>query len=423
MARRARVPDSPTETSAGGVQGSPAAEPQASTQADAARTSSPSGRSRTGGRVRQAAAQSRARWAIDLEPGGRSRPASGAPGTKPRGGAEELRGSEGTDRDCSGRGGRAYSSAPFAKEEETMTVQSLYLGREQSIPGLTWKASGKVRDIYEVDAEHLLFVTTDRVSAFDVIMNEGIPYKGEVLTTIAAWWFEQTGDIIENHLVSTNVDDLTQVPAEWRDRLRGRIMLVRRAQPTTVEWVIRNYLAGSGWKEYQQTRSVCGVPLPEGLQLVSRLPEPIFTPTTKDDDHDEPITAEQARERVGAEVYDTAYKASFDLFERGTQVLAKIGVILADTKFEFGTIDGKVVLIDEALTPDSSRFWPAEEWQPGKNPPSYDKQILRNWLETLDWNKQYPPPTVDPAVLENTSARYLEICEKLTGKALAGGDR
>jgi phosphoribosylaminoimidazole-succinocarboxamide synthase len=301
-----------------------------------------------------------------------------------------------------------------------MTVQSLYVGREQQIPGLQFVTSGKVRDIYAVDEEHLLFVTSDRVSAFDVIMNEGVPYKGEVLTHIAAWWFEKTADVIANHLVSTDTADVPGLDDEWRERLRGRIMLVRRAKPTSVEWVVRGYIAGSGWKEYQKSQSVCGISLPAGLQLVSRLPEPILTPTTKDDVKDLPLTPSEARERVGGAIYDELHAASLALFARGTEVLARIGVLLADTKFEFGECDGKLILIDEALTPDSSRFWPTEHWTPGRNPPSYDKQILRDWLETLDWNKEYPPPPVDPAVIEKTSAMYLEICEKLTGSAPGG---
>ena len=304
-----------------------------------------------------------------------------------------------------------------------MATQELYLGREREIPGLDFVASGKVRDIYAVDERHLLFVTTDRVSAFDVIMNEGIPFKGAVLTRIAAFWFQRTRDVIANHLVSTAVEDVPGLTPAWRDRLGERVMLVRRAQPTSVEWVVRGYLAGSGWKEYQNTRSICGVPLPEGLQLASRLPEPILTPTTKDAHHDLPITADQARERVGASVFEAAQAASFELFRHGTQTLEQLGVLLADTKFEFGLLDGAVILIDEALTPDSSRFWPADEWRPGHNPPSYDKQILRDWLETLDWNKQYPPPTVSPEVIERTSRRYLEFCEKLTGSAPGKGSR
>jgi phosphoribosylaminoimidazole-succinocarboxamide synthase len=301
-----------------------------------------------------------------------------------------------------------------------MTVQTLYLGREREIPGLDFVNSGKVRDIYATPAGDLLFVTSDRVSAFDVIMNEGIPFKGEVLTRIAAWWFQETADLIPNHLLSTRVEDVPGLDAEWQDRLRGRIMLVKRAQPTTVEWVVRGYVAGSGWKEYQKSGTICGIPLPDGLQLSSRLPEPILTPTTKDDVHDEPLTPSQARERVGPAIYDPAHEAAMALFRRGTEVLAPQGILLADTKFEFGLIDGKLVLIDEALTPDSSRFWPADSWKPGTNPPSYDKQILRDWLETLDWNKQYPAPTVEPAVIEKTSRMYVEFCRKLTGDAPEG---
>lgn len=302
-----------------------------------------------------------------------------------------------------------------------MTVQTTYLGREQQIPGLKWLASGKVRDIYEIDAERLLFVTSDRVSAFDVVMNEGIPHKGAVLTAITAYWFEHTRDVIENHLISTSVDDVAALSAEWRERLRGRVMVVRRAQPTTVEWVVRGYLAGSGWKEYQKSQTVCGVPLPAGLKNSSKLPQPILTPTTKEETgHDLPITPAQAKERVGAAIYEPCAKASIALFQRAGDVLARHGILLADTKFEFGVRKDKVILIDEALTPDSSRFWPADKVVPGQNPPSYDKQILRDWLETLDWNKQYPPPTLSPEVIEKTAAKYLEVCKKITGRLPEG---
>jgi phosphoribosylaminoimidazole-succinocarboxamide synthase len=301
-----------------------------------------------------------------------------------------------------------------------MTVQTAYLGRERSIPGLRWLATGKVRDIYALDDDHLLFVTTDRVSAFDVVMNEGIPHKGEVLTMIAAWWFEKTRDVVANHLVSTSIDEVEGLPAEWRERLRGRVMLVRKAVPTTVEWVVRGYLAGSGWKEYQKKRTVCGIELPEGLQLSSRLPRPILTPTTKDQHHDLPLTPAQARERVGAKCFELAERAALALFERGGEMLAKHGILLADTKFEFGWRGEQLLLIDEALTPDSSRFWPADRWRPGTNPPSYDKQVLRDWLETLDWNKQYPAPTLSPEVIETTGRKYLEICKKITGRLPEG---
>jgi len=298
---------------------------------------------------------------------------------------------------------------------------STYTGRQATLGDLELKSSGKVRDIYELDADHLVFVTSDRVSAFDVLMAEGVPGKGRVLTAIAAWWFRQTADIVPNHLVSTAVEDLPGLDVDEREALRGRVMVVRRATPTPVEWVVRGYLAGSGWKEYRASATVCGIPLPAGIEFCGELPRPILTPTTKADAHDEPITPEQARERVGAEVFEAAERASLALFERGTEVLARIGILLADTKFEFGLIDGGLVLIDEALTPDSSRFWPADAYRTGRNQPSYDKQILRDYLETLDWNKQPPPPVIDPAVIERVAARYRDICEKITGAAPAGG--
>ncbi len=300
-----------------------------------------------------------------------------------------------------------------------MSPREPYLGRHRDVPGVEFVASGKVRDIYAVDADTLLFVTSDRVSAFDVIMDDPIPDKGRVLTAVAAWWFERTRDLVPNHLLSTRVEDVPGLDDAWRERLRGRVMLVRSATPTPVEWVVRGYLAGSGWKEYRASGTVCGIPLPAGLQLASRLPEPILTPTTKADDHDRPLSPDQARELVGAELYAQVERVALDLFRRGTEVLAPLGILFADTKFEFGHLPpehgGGLLLIDEILTPDSSRFWPADAWQPGVNPPSYDKQILRDHLETLDWDKQYPPPALDPAVLERTAARYLELCEKVTG--------
>jgi phosphoribosylaminoimidazole-succinocarboxamide synthase len=300
----------------------------------------------------------------------------------------------------------------------------VYLGRDVPVGKLEQIASGKVRDIYAIDAKHLLFVTTDRVSAFDVVMKEGIPHKGAVLTAISTWWFENTRDVIQNHLVSTKVEDLSMLDEKTREKLRGRIMIVKRAQPTSVEWVVRGYLAGSGWKEYQKSKSVCGVPLPAGLQNSSRLPEPILTPTTKEEHHDLPLTPSQARDRVGPAVFDKALPASLALFKRGTEVLERAGIILADTKFEFGMLgdvaEGKLILIDEALTPDSSRFWPKESWKPGTNPPSFDKQILRDWLETLDWNKEPPPPRLDPKIMERVSERYLEVCELITGRMPVG---
>ena len=301
-----------------------------------------------------------------------------------------------------------------------MATSNVFLGRDERVPGLKLLASGKVRDVYELDARHLLFVTTDRVSAFDVVMREGIPHKGQVLTAISVWWFERTRDVIENHLVSSRVEDVPGLSAEWREKLAGRVMLVRRAQPTSVEWVVRGYIAGSGWKEYQKAGTVCGIPLPAGLGQSARLPKPILTPTTKEESHDLPLTPAQARERVGAAIFDPAEKAALALFQRGTQVLEKLGILLADTKFEFGLCDGKLILIDEALTPDSSRFWNKADWKIGISPPSYDKQILRDWLELQPWNKNPPPPKLDPKVMASVAERYLEICEKITGKQPTG---
>lgn len=297
---------------------------------------------------------------------------------------------------------------------------SVYLGRRKTLGSLTLKTAGKVRDIYELDADRLLFVTSDRVSAFDVILPDGVLNKGRVLTHIAAWWFGQTQDLIANHLLSTDVADVPGLNDEERRALEGRIMIVKRCVPTAVEWVVRGYIVGSGWKEYQQKGTICDIPLPAGLAFCERLAAPLFTPTTKDDDHDMPISPAKAEELVGSQVYAKAHAATMALFERGTEVLARHGMLLADTKFEFGTRDGEVLLIDEALTPDSSRFWPAETYGVGRNQPSLDKQILRDWLETLDWNKEYPGPSIDPAINAKLAASYVKICKTLTGGLPAG---
>ena len=304
-----------------------------------------------------------------------------------------------------------------------MSSAILYLGKDGDPPGLEKVASGKVRDIYSLDPGHLLFVTTDRISAFDVVMDQGVPNKGRVLTSIAAHWFERTTDIVPNHLVSTDVGDVPGLDEAWRERFDGRIMIVKRAKPDPVEWVVRGYIVGSGWKEYQKSQSVCGVPLPAGLEQAQRLPEPILTPTTKEEDHDRPLTHEQAAGLVGQEHFDRAKAISFALFQRGTEELEQLDILLADTKFELGIADGELILIDEALTPDSSRFWPKASYRTGISPPSYDKQILRDHLETLDWNKEYPPPQLDEGVLDNVATHYLEICEKITGHQPAGVTR
>jgi phosphoribosylaminoimidazole-succinocarboxamide synthase len=296
-----------------------------------------------------------------------------------------------------------------------MSTAAVYLGREPRIGGLQLVSSGKVRDIYALDERHLLFVTSDRISAFDVLMQEGVPNKGRVLTAIAAWWFEQTRDLVPNHLVSTAVDDVPRLDARAKEKLRGRVMIVRRAQPTSVEWVVRAYLSGSGWKEYKRSGRLFDLPLPRGLRESDRLPAPVLTPTTKDAQHDLPLSAQQAAERVGAQVFEQAQRAALALFARGSALLAERGLILADTKFEFGLEGDRLLLIDEALTPDSSRLWPADDYEPGRAQVSYDKQILRDWLEAQPWNKEPPPPRVDPAVLDRLASRYLELCQRVTG--------
>jgi phosphoribosylaminoimidazole-succinocarboxamide synthase len=298
----------------------------------------------------------------------------------------------------------------------------LWLGGQAAPVPFRLLSSGKVRDVYELDAEHLLFVTSDRISAFDVVMREGVAHKGRVLTAISAWWFERTRDIVENHLVSARVEDVPGLDPALRESLRGRVLVVRRALPSSVEWVVRGYMAGSGWKEYRQAGSICGVALPPGLKPSSRLPEPILTPTTKEAAHDIPIDERRARERVGDAFFDAAKSAALGLYRRGVEVLARHDIVLADTKFEFGACDGRVVLIDEMLTPDSSRFWDARRVVEGESPPSWDKQILRDWLERQPWNKEPPPPAVDPAILEQVSGRYLELCVKLTGQRPEGSD-
>src|SRR5262245_53483863 len=300
-----------------------------------------------------------------------------------------------------------------------MNQGDVYSGRTPRLGRLSLLASGKVRDIYTVDPQHLLFVTSDRVSAFDVVMPQGIPHKGQVLTAIAAHWFERTRDVIANHLVSTKVEDVQGLTAKEHELLRGRIMLVQRCEPTSVEWVVRGYIAGSGWKEYQKSGTVCGIALPKGLGFCQKLPRPLLTPTTKEQTHDLPLTPTEARARVGAAIFDPAERAALALFELGSRELERLGILLADTKFEFGLRDGKLLLIDEALTPDSSRFWPAQSYRVGENPPSYDKQVLRDHLETLDWNKQPPGPDLPAPIVSRVAERYLEICEKITGRSIA----
>ncbi|HZR20956.1 MAG TPA: phosphoribosylaminoimidazolesuccinocarboxamide synthase [Verrucomicrobiae bacterium] len=286
------------------------------------------------------------------------------------------------------------------------------------IPGLKKLRSGKVRDIFDL-GDRLLFVATDRISAFDCIMPNGIPHKGEVLTQISYFWFAQTEGFQPNHLLSKPEDPLPANLQPFATQLAGRSMIVKKAKPLAIECVVRGYLAGSGWKEYRASQTVCGVKLPPGLKESSELPEPIFTPATKaETGHDENISFEQAAKIVGGEIAEKARAASLKIYNTARDYARKRGIIIADTKFEFGLFDGELILIDEVLTPDSSRFWPADQYQAGKSQPSFDKQFVRDYLETLDWDKTPPAPALPPEVVSRTESKYLEAYERLTGKKL-----
>jgi phosphoribosylaminoimidazole-succinocarboxamide synthase len=286
------------------------------------------------------------------------------------------------------------------------------------LPGIKKLKSGKVREVFDL-GDRLLFVASDRISAFDVIMPNGIPRKGEVLTQISYFWFAQTESFQPNHLLSRANDPLPKNLQPFADKIARRSMIVKKAQPLAIECVVRGYLAGSGWKEYQKSQTVCGIKLPAGLKESSELPEPIFTPATKaETGHDENISFDEARKIVGDEIAEQARASSLKIYNFARDYARKRGIIIADTKFEFGLFDGKLILIDEVLTPDSSRFWPADKYQPGRGQPSFDKQFVRDYLETLDWNKTPPGPKLPDDVVAKTSATYLEAYERLTGKKL-----
>lgn len=280
---------------------------------------------------------------------------------------------------------------------------------------------GKVREVYEVGDDKLLMVATDRLSAFDVVLEPGIPDKGACLTQISNFWFDLLAkEGIQNHLVATKVEEFPAELQAHADVLRGHAVLVERLEPLEVECIVRGYLIGTGWKDYQATGEVCGIPLPEGLQQAQKLPEPIFTPSTKAaiGDHDENVSFERAAEIVGEETAQWLRATSLKIYQIAAAYAAERGIILADTKFEFGRrADGTIVLMDEVLTPDSSRFWPADEYQVGTSPPSFDKQYVRDWLETLDWDKTAPGPRVRDDIVTGTAARYKEAYERLTGHA------
>ena len=299
-----------------------------------------------------------------------------------------------------------------------MNTRALHTSQLTSLPLL---ARGKVRDNYAVGDDRILMVASDRISAFDVIMGEPIPGKGALLTQMALWWFEQLKDIVPNHLTGDAPESVV-APGEVA-QVQGRSMLVKRLQPIPVEAVVRGYLAGSGWKEYQDSRSVCGVPLPEGLQNASKLPAPIYTPAAKAavGEHDENITFERTEQMIGPELAAKIRDVSIRLYERAAAIALAKGIIIADTKFEFGLDDaGQLVLMDEVLTPDSSRYWPADSYQEGSNPPSFDKQFLRDWLEQAQvdgqpWNKQPPAPRLPDEVIAQTAAKYREAMQRLLG--------
>jgi phosphoribosylaminoimidazole-succinocarboxamide synthase len=284
---------------------------------------------------------------------------------------------------------------------------------------MTWQhlSSGKVREIYDVGDDRLVMVTSDRMSAFDVVMAEPIPDKGRVLTALTAFWLQQLADVAPHHLVSIAVP--ADAPSDLGD-LEGRVMVVRRAQMLAIECIVRGYLSGSAWAEYRRTGTMHGQPLPAGMQQSDRLPEAVFTPSTKaTSGHDENISFDQAADLIGAETAKRAQEISLEAYRRGATWAAERGIIVADTKFELGFIDGELALCDEVLTPDSSRFWPADQWQPGTTPPSFDKQPLRDWLEATGWDKAPPPPALPEAVVAATRTRYVDAYERLTGRQLA----
>src|ERR1044071_242971 len=286
------------------------------------------------------------------------------------------------------------------------------------LPGITKIKSGKVREMFDL-GDCLLMVATDRISAFDCIMPNGIPLKGVVLTQISHFWFDQLATIVANHRLARADDPLPPFLKPHESKLARRSMIVKKALPLPIECVVRGYLAGSGWKEYRQNQTVCGIRLPQGLVESSELPEPIFTPATKaESGHDMNISFDQAAAMVGADMDEQVRRLSLQIYQTARRYAAQRGIIIADTKFEFGTYEGRLILIDEVLTPDSSRFWPADHYQPGRGQPSFDKQFVRDYLETLDWDKTPPAPALPEEVVARTRDKYLDAYQRLTGKTL-----
>jgi len=289
---------------------------------------------------------------------------------------------------------------------------------QTNFPGLKLRGRGKVRDIYEVGDDQLLIVATDRLSAFDVVLPTPIPDKGRVLTQLSLFWFEKLADVVPHHVISA--DHFTGELAPYADLLEGRGMLVRRTEPAPIECVVRGYISGSGWKDYQKTGGICGIALPKGLRESDRLPEPIFTPSTKaPTGHDENISFDETVSRIGLPLAEKLRDTSLTLYQRAAEHAAARGIIIADTKFEFGLLGKELIWIDEALTPDSSRFWPADEYEPGKAQPSFDKQYVRDYLERIGWNKLPPGPELPADVVTGTTKKYRESYQRITGHALS----
>ncbi len=290
---------------------------------------------------------------------------------------------------------------------------------ETDLSGVERFSRGKVRDVYTIGDDRLLIIATDRISAFDYILPTGIPHKGRVLTQLSLFWFEFLKDLTPNHLLTANVDDYPDPLPKFRDQLEGRSMLVKRAEMVQIECVARGYLAGSGWKEYRQQGTVCGIPLPAGLRDGDRLPNPIFTPSTKaQSGHDENISFDETCAIVGAELAGRLRDLTIEIYSRAARYAESRGIIIADTKFEFGFVDGRLILGDEVLTPDSSRFWPADTWRPGGAQFSFDKQYVRDYLESIHWNKQPPAPPLPAEVAAHTTEKYVQAYRALTGREL-----
>jgi len=301
-----------------------------------------------------------------------------------------------------------------------MTTQTSPLVlRESSLPAATLFSRGKVRDVYEAGPDHLLVVATDRLSAFDVVMEQGIPDKGRVLNQISCFWFDFLKSAVKTHFITASLGEYPKEFQAYASQITGRSMLVVKARPFPIECIVRGYLAGSGWKDYRATGTVCGIRLPAGLRESSKLDPPIFTPSTKaTSGHDENISWDEMVSTVGLQVAEELRTKSLAVYERGREYAEGQGIIIADTKFEWGLSGDEIILIDEVLTPDSSRFWPRHGYEPGRSQPSFDKQFVRDYLETTGWNKQPPPPPLPPDVIRNTSEKYREAYQRLTGRPL-----